>query len=175
MKKIIFLLVASFSFSLSHNAWAEICNGVAVKDFKDESGSLVKKGTLIEQLHMGDFNSKGDPVTYEVHGGYVWPAKMIKLKNCHIVKTQKNGSISSDIILDDTPENQYQIKFQRTEKFLSDNANLTGILGQGITEEALAKPDSKLGKAVTSFIENRKKDKNFPAPDVKYWEALIND
>ena len=80
------------SFLSVTQAFSDECRGLVVKEIPsntpDEGGSpeAVKQGTIINELHGNTGTKEGVPITYAVHGGYVYPADHIRLLNCTIQK-----------------------------------------------------------------------------------------
>ena len=78
------------SFLSVTQAFSDECRGLVVKEIPpntpDEGGSpeAVKQGTIINELHGNTGTKEGVPITYAVHGGYVYPADHIRLLNCTI-------------------------------------------------------------------------------------------
>ncbi|QCE33466.1 hypothetical protein FAI41_07705 [Acetobacteraceae bacterium] len=165
MKISSFSVLAVIFFLSPSLVFADICEGVAITQFKDEGGNIVHKGDPIERFHGDTFDKKGNPITYAQHGGYVWPADKVKLLNCHVEKTSKNGKIEADIVLDDTPENQKEIKYQKAEAFLEDETGLCNAQSSNAARAYAYEPESKVGRMTMIFINGRLKDKNFPEPD----------
>ena len=92
LKKYLWLGFAAVFASLSvTQAFADECRGLVVKEIPPntpEGGSpdAVKQGTIINELHGNTGTKEGVPITYAVHGGYVYPADHIRLLNCTIQK-----------------------------------------------------------------------------------------
>ena len=93
LKRYLWFGLATIFVSLSvSQAFADECRGLVVKEIPpntpDEGGSpiAVKQGTVINELHGNTGTKEGTPLTYAVHGGYVYPADHIRLLNCTIQK-----------------------------------------------------------------------------------------
>ncbi|QCE34309.1 hypothetical protein FAI40_02560 [Acetobacteraceae bacterium] len=170
MKPLFFAIVALFY--TSSTAFADICEGVALSNFSDEAGHHVQKGEIISSLHSDKFDHKGNPKTYAQYMGFVWSAKKVKLTNCHIEKGVKNGKIVSKLVLNNTPDNQNEIKYQKARKFLETETTLCMAETGNAASAYVYNPASKLGRLTAGFIEGRSKNKNFPEP--KWPEGAIS-
>ncbi len=65
---------------------------------------------MLELIHAYKGKPDGTPLTYDGHGGGIYPADHVKILNCTLRKI--NAELYFDLILKDTPENAHEILYQ---------------------------------------------------------------
>lgn len=141
-------------------SFADLCKGVLLSEIEN-CGMPHHAGEILTLLHAGRPNKKHEPKYFEQQNHRCpWPAKKITLINCHLIKTDSYPYY--EMILNDTPDPQTKITFERLYDILAHEAGFSLNKAGNLARLYLHDPNHVCSRKVERYLSMRKNGSPFP-------------